>query len=142
MDAGLGCRAANDTDGLAGTFASAGIGLGALTANRQAAKMPHAPVTLDALQALEIHADLAAQIAFDDILAVLDGMDNLRELLLGQIFGADTRVDVSLGKNDIGVTGADAIDVAQGDIDALVRWNFYSDDAGHKFVKALRALER
>src|SRR5436190_10430480 len=141
MDTGLGGWAADHTDGLAGTFAGAGVRLGALSADGQAAQMANAAITLDALQALEVHTDLAAEIAFDDILAVLDGVDDLGELLLGQIFGADARVNVGFGQDDLRVAGADAVDVTEGDIDALIRRDFYSDDAGHVLVKLVKRVK-
>ncbi len=105
MDAGLGVRIALHADRLARAFAGAGVGLGALAAHRQAAQVADAAIALDALQALEVHADLAAQIAFDDILAVLDRVDDLGELLLGQILGADARIDVGLGQDLFALVG-------------------------------------
>ena len=74
MDAGLAFGLRTHTDGLARALAGAGVGLGALAADRQAAQVPDAAVALDALQALQVHADFAAQIAFDHILAVLNGV--------------------------------------------------------------------
>ena len=124
MNAGLGVRIALDADGLARTFARAGVGLGALAANRQAAQVADATIALDALQALEVHADFAAQIAFDDVLAVLDGVDDLRELRFVQILGADARIDLGLFEDVFRVARADAVNVAQRDIDALVRREF------------------
>ena len=52
-------------------------------------------------------------------------------MLLAQILGANGRVDIRFGQNDFGVAGTDAINVAQGDFDALVGRDFYSNDAGH-----------
>ena len=49
MDASLGGRAADDTDGLPRAFAGAGVGLSALTTNGQAAQMADAAIALDAL---------------------------------------------------------------------------------------------
>ena len=43
---------ADDADGLARAFASAGVGLGALAADGQAAQMANAAIALDALQTL------------------------------------------------------------------------------------------
>ncbi len=137
MDAGLGSRVAHDTDGLSRAFAGAGIGLGALSANGQAAQVADAPITFDTLKAFQVHADFAAEIAFDDILAILNRVHDLGELLLAQILGANGRVDIGFGQNDFGVAGADAINVAQGDVDALIRRNFYAYDTSHKFVEPL-----
>ena len=134
MNAGLGVGIALHADGLARTFARAGVRLGALAAHGQAAHVADAAVAFDALQPLQVHADFAAQIAFDDVFAFLNGMDDLRKLLLGQIFGADGRVNVRALEDLLRVDGADAVDVAQRDVDALVRRNFYSDNTCHKFL--------
>ena len=131
MDAGLGSWAANHADGLARALAGAGVGLGALAAHRQAAQVADAAVAFDALHPLQVHTNLAAQIAFNDIFAVLDCVDDLGELLLGQVLRTDPRIDLSLGQDVYGIAGANAINVAQCDIDALVRGHFYADDTSH-----------
>src|SRR5436190_1285690 len=141
MDTGLGGGVANDADGLARAFASAGIGLGALAANWQAAQMTDATITFDSLQAFEVHADFAAQIAFNHIFAILDGVDDLRELLFAQIFGANAGIDFRVGKDVLGVGGANAVNVAQGDINALVWRYFDADDASH-FLLIVESLNR
>jgi len=79
--------------------------LGALTTDRQAALMADATVTADALQALEIHAEFAAQVALDDILAFLDRVNDLGELRLGQVLRADGRVDVRRSRTSFALTG-------------------------------------
>ena len=140
MDTGLGSRVADDADGFAGAFAGARIGLGALAPDRQAAEVADAAVTFDALEALEVHPDLAAQIAFDDVFAVLDGVDDLRKLLLGEILGADGGINIGLGQDDFGVGGAEAIDVAQGHINAFVGRNFYTNYTCHKSELAILAV--
>ncbi len=132
MDASFGSGIALDADSLARAFAGAGIRLSALAADGQAAHVSDAAVAFDALQPLEVHADLASQVAFDDVLAVLNGVDDLRELLFGQILRANGWVDVGLAKDLDGVGWSDAVNVAQGDIDALIRRNFYTNDACHK----------
>ncbi len=134
MDAGLGGGAAHHADGLTGTLARAGIGLGPLAANRQATQVANATIAFDALEALEVHADFAAQVTFNDVLAVLDGMDNLGELLLRQVLGADGRVNIGFGQDVFGIAGANAIDVAQGDVDALIGGDFNADDTCHRSV--------
>src|SRR5262245_5198594 len=133
MDARLRVRIALHADGLARTFAGAGVGLRSLAAHGQAAHVADAAVALDTLQALQVHADLAAQIAFDDILAVLNRVHDLGKLLLGEILGANRRIDLRAGEDVLRVAGTDAVDRAQRDINALVRRNFNTNDAGHKF---------
>lgn len=133
MNSGLRSGIAHDADGLARAFARAGVGLGALAANRKATEMPDATVTLDTLKALQVHTDFAAQITFNDVFAVLDRMDDLRKLLLGEVLGPDAWIDVGLGQDIFRVARADAVNIAQGDVDALVRRNFYADDTCHIF---------
>jgi hypothetical protein len=105
VDAGLGVRIALHADGLTRTFACAGVGLCALAAHGQAAQMADATIAFDALQTLEVHAEFAPQITFDNVFAVLNGMNNLRELLLVQVFGANARINFRLGQNDLRVFG-------------------------------------
>ena len=62
-------------------------------------------IALDGLQALEVHADFAAQIAFNDILAFLDRVHDLGELLLVQILCANARVNLSAFEDRLRVDG-------------------------------------
>ncbi len=133
MDSRLGARVPNDTDGLTGAFARAGIGLCALTAHRQTAQVADATIAFDTLEALEIHADLAAQVTFDDILAVLNRVDDERELLFGQVFGADAGIEASSGQDLFRVSRTNTVDVTQSDVDAFVRRNFYTNNTSHKW---------
>src|SRR6185312_1470760 len=126
VDASLRVRIALHTDRLARTFARAGVGLSALTAHRQAAHVAHATIALDALQALEVHADFAAKVTFDDILAILDGMNDLGKLGFAQVLRANLRIDIGLGQNLDRVRGTDAINIPQRNVDALIRRNFYT----------------
>lgn len=132
MDAGFGSWAAHYTDRLAGSFARARVGLGTLTTNWQAAQVTNAAIALNALQALQVHTNLTAEVAFDDILAVLNRMDDLRKLCFRQVLGPDARLDIGLGQDDFGIGGANAVNIAKRDIDALIRRNFYTNDTSHK----------
>src|SRR4051812_49295761 len=113
VNTGLRVRIALHTDRLARTFARAGVGLSALTAHRQAAHVADATIALDALQALEVHADFAAEITLDDILAVLDRVNDLRKLRFAQVFRPGFRVDFGLDQDLDGVRRADAINIPQ-----------------------------
>ena len=134
MDSSLGGWAANDTDGLARAFASAGICLRSLSADRQSAQVTDAAVAFNALQPFEVHANFAAQIAFNDVLAVLDGMNDLGKLLFGEILGANAGINLGFGQDIFRVGGADAVNVAQGNIDPLIGRDFNTDDTSHKFL--------
>jgi len=86
-------------NGLARTLASARIRLGTLPANGQTTQVPNAAIAFDALQSLQVHADLPAQITFDHVFAILNRVNDLGELLFIQAFGTNARVDVGLGQN-------------------------------------------
>src|SRR4051812_33584626 len=131
MDTGFRSGAAHNTDGLSGAFAGAGVGLGALSAHRQATQMADASIAFDALKALQVHADFAAKVAFNHIFPILNRVNDLGQLLFAQILGANCRVNVSLGQNVFRVARADAVNVTQGDVDAFVRGNFYTNDTSH-----------
>src|SRR5207248_7688710 len=60
---------------LARPFARAGVGPRPLSADRQAAAMPHAAVAADFHQPLDVHRDLFAQVAFDPALLLDDAAD-------------------------------------------------------------------
>src|SRR5690349_18253356 len=101
MNAGFGSWAADDADSLARAFAGARVGLGTLAANRQPTQMANAAVAFDALEALQVHTDFAAEVAFDDVFAVLDRVNDLGKLLLGEILGANGGIDVGPLKDDL-----------------------------------------
>ena len=131
VNASLRVRIALHADRLAWAFARARIGGGALAAHRQTAQVTHAAIALDGLQPLEVHAQLAAKVAFDHVLTILDGVNDFRELRLVEVLCADARVNPGRFQDIHGVLGTDAVDVAQGDIDALVGRDFYTNDACH-----------
>ena len=126
MDAGLGVRVALHADGLARTFAGACVRLGALTANREAAQVPNATIALDTLEALQIHTDLAAKIAFGHILSVLDRVDNLRELGFTQILGANGAINACALEDLLGIHRTDSVNITKRDIDALLSRNVHT----------------
>src|SRR5664280_2178576 len=109
MNSGFGVWIAGDADSLAGSFARAGVGLRSLAAHRQSAQVAHPAITFNRLQPLEVHADFAAQITLNNILAVLNRMHDLRKLLFGQILRANARIDFSVRQDIDGVAGADAV---------------------------------
>jgi len=141
VDAGLRIRIALHADSLARALAGTGVGLGALAADRQTAHMADATVAFDALQALEVHAEFAAEIALDHILAFLDGVNDLRKLGLSEVLGADRRINVRALEDDLRVNGADAVDVAQRNVNALVRRNFNTNDTCHKSINLAVACD-
>src|SRR5256714_8468250 len=63
--AGLRGRSGNLDRGLARAFARTRVGTGALAANRQSLAMTGAAIAAEVHQPLDIHRDLAAQVALD-----------------------------------------------------------------------------
>jgi len=145
VDASLRIGIALDANSLARSLAGAGVGGGALATHGQPAQVTDAAVTFDTLKALKVHADFPAEIAFNDVLAVLNGMHNLGQLLFVKVFGADTGVDLGFFQNHLRVAGADAVNVTERNIDAFFSGNFNSNDTCHKilslslFVALIRA---
>src|SRR6185503_1508392 len=111
MDARLCIRVTHHADCFARSFARAGVRRGTLAANRQPAEMTDAPVTFDALEALEVHTEFALKVALDDVTAFLNRVHNLGDLLLGKVFCPDSRVDFRLRKDVLRIARADAIDI-------------------------------
>jgi hypothetical protein len=137
MDTGLGSGITHYTDRLAWAFAGAGIGLRALPADWQAAQMANTSVTFDTLESLEIHTDFAAQVAFDHVLAILNRMHDLRKLLFRQVLSANARINIRLRQDVFGIAGPNPVDVAQCDIDSLIRGNFNTNNTSHKKLNEL-----
>jgi len=77
VDAGLGGRTADDTHRLTRPLRVRALVWVRCPRTRQAAQVPDAAIRLDALQSLEVHANLSAQITLNDIFAVLNGVDYL-----------------------------------------------------------------
>jgi hypothetical protein len=96
--------------------------------------MADAAITFDALEPLEVHPQFPPQVTFDDVLAVLDGMDNLGQLLLVQILGPERRVNAGLGQDDIGIGRPNAENVAQGNINALLTRYLNSNNSCHNLL--------
>src|SRR5476651_163683 len=78
-------------DRLGRPLAGAGIGVGALTADRQALAVTQAPVAAQIHQALDVHRHVAAQIALDQKVAVDDFAD-LDDFGLGQVADPPGRI--------------------------------------------------
>ena len=123
MNTGLGIRIALHADRFARSLARARIRLCALAPYRQPAQVANPAVALDALEALQVHTDFTAQIAFDHVLAILDGMHDLRKLGFAQIFRAHRVSNTGAFQNLFRIHRADSVDITKRDIDALLRGN-------------------
>src|SRR5690606_10609061 len=105
-------------DGLARTLAGTGIGPGALTAQGETTAVAQAAVAAQVHQALDRHADLAAQVALDHVLADL-GAQAL-DLRLGQVADLGARGHARGLADELGTGTADAVDALQPDPDVLL----------------------
>ena len=85
--------------------------------------MANAAIGLDALKPLQVHSQFPAQIAFNHILALLHRVNDLRELLLSQRFGADAMINAGFVQDDPGVYRANAVNITERDIDPFFTWN-------------------
>src|SRR4051812_31900294 len=92
--------------------------------------MAQAPVAPDLHQALDVLRALAAQVTLDD--EVVHGVAQLADLLLGQV--ADVRVGVDPGSAQQLVRrgAANAVNVGQADLDALVQGDVDPGDSCHQ----------
>src|SRR5262245_9416337 len=114
----LGLDALLAGDSLLLALACAGVAAGALAAHGQAAPVPVAAVAADVLETLDVLADLAAQGALDEVVAVDDGVD-LGQGLLGDLAGAEVGVDLGLGEDHLGELRPDPVYVLEGEEDLL-----------------------
>ena len=80
--------------------------------------MAKAAVAADLHQALDVHGDLAAQIALH-LQVMVDVIAQGADLVFGKVL--DARIGVDAGRGDDLVRGraADAVDIGQGDLNAF-----------------------
>jgi hypothetical protein len=125
-------------DRLARTLAGTGVGLGALTTNRQAATVTQAAVAAEVHQALDVHVDFAAQVTFSGELG--DFATQLLDLLVREILDFRRRVDPG-GRPDVLRGSATAtLDVGQRDNSVFVIRNVDACNTGHSEKLQLTAI--
>src|ERR1044071_6570533 len=120
-------------NGFGRTLAGAGVGVGALAADRQALAVTQTAIAAEIHQALDVDGNLAPQIAFDHVIAV-DHFTDLQDFLVGQLRHPTLHRDVDLRHDVLGVLLADAMDVLERDDDALVGRNIHACNSGHDFT--------
>jgi hypothetical protein len=98
-----------------------------LTANREAAAVADATITIDRLEALEVASDFTAEIAFNHPLVLGDNLKDLVKLLFGKIRSAHVGIEAGFKHNLVGTLWADSVDVTEGDRDFLFRGNFNTE---------------
>src|SRR3712207_2781142 len=118
-------------------LARARVGVGALAAHRQAAAVPQAAVAGHVHQPLDVHGDLAPEVALDPVLAV-DQLADAEHLFVGELVHAPLARDAELVADVLRVLRTDAVDVAQRNRHALVGWDVHAGNASH-FTAPARA---
>src|SRR6266545_2196484 len=111
-------------------LARAGIGVGALPANRQALAVPDAAIRADVHEPLDAHGDLAPEIALDLVLA-LDNVAQAGGLLVRPALDSLVRVHAGVGENPLRRGNADTVNVLDRDLAPLVAGQIHSGDACH-----------
>src|SRR4051794_40020247 len=106
-------------DGLARALARAGVGLGALTVDGQAAAVPQPLVAPDLDLATDVARHLAAQVTLDSEVLV-DVVAQLQQVLVAEILDAQVRADARRGQGLLGVGLADPVDVGERDLHPLL----------------------
>jgi len=94
------------------------IRLGALSAYRQVAAVPHPAPAADFHQPLDVHRDFLAQVALDPAL-LLDDTADLADVVLRQVLDADVGTDARRGQDVVRALPPDPVDVGQADFDPL-----------------------
>src|ERR1700733_15211775 len=126
-------------DRLGRTLARARVGMGALTAHRQSAAMTQAAIAAEVHQPLDVHAGLATQVAFDQIVAV-DHFANLQHFLIAPLIDAAIFGNLDL-LHDLGrILLADSMDVLERDQNALVSRNIHAGNTGHGLLSCRLSL--
>src|SRR5918995_2057075 len=111
-------------------LAGAGIGVGALAADRQAAAVTQTPIATEIHQPLDVHRDIAPQVALDAVVAV-DGLAQAADVGIGQLVDPPAELDPDR-RQDLARAGrANAVDIGQGNPDRLAARDVHSGDTRH-----------
>jgi hypothetical protein len=87
----------------------------------------------DVLEALEGHALLTAQVAFEG-----EGFRSTAQLLyvsVAEVFYPDVWADSGFGQNLLGTGKTDAIHVGEGNLDALFAWDINAGNPSHVVIR-------
>jgi hypothetical protein len=112
---------------LAGTC----VGLGTLTADREAATVTQTTVATDIHQSLDVQLDLGAQLAFHQVL-ILDELTDGLGLVFRPGIGPLVGIDVESGKDLNGAGTANSKDGSEGDFAALFDVQVLSCNSWHR----------
>src|SRR3954447_684212 len=119
--------------GALGTLAGARVGLGALTADRKALAVAATLVAADLDLAPDVGLDLATEVTLD-LEVRLDLVAELHQLRVAELVDPGVRVDPGRGEDLLGAGTADAVDVGECHLDALVAREVHTNEACHVLV--------
>src|SRR3954447_15762387 len=122
------------------TLAGASVGLGALTADRQALAVTAALVGADLDLAADVGLDLSTEVALD-LEVGFDRVTQTDQLGVAQLVHAGVGTDPGGREELLGAGTADAVDVGECDLDALVTQEIHTNEACHVAV-SLRSSQR
>lgn len=88
--------------------------------------MPNSAITFNPLQAFQVHAQFTPKITFDDILAFLDRVDDLRQLLFVQALSSNAGINLGFFEDNFRVDWTDTINVSERNVDPFVAWNIHT----------------
>src|SRR3954451_18108991 len=103
-------------NGALGTLAGASVGLGALTADREALAVTATLVAADLDLATDVGLDLTTEVTLD-LEVALDLVTELDQLFVTQLVDAQVRVHTGGLQHLLGASTADAVDVGECDLD-------------------------
>jgi hypothetical protein len=96
--------------------------------------MTHTAVTADGLEPLQVLLQFPAQIAFNNILVLLDNLNDAVQLLVGEHLGAQIVADLRLIQNLFGPGRPNSVNVRKRCDNSFVTRNIDTKKARHKFV--------
>ena len=117
-------------DLLARTLAGTSVRVRALTANGQAATMTQAAIATDLHEALHVLRNLAVQVALH-LEILLDVVAQLREILFREVLHANVGINAGIGDDLLGRGLANAVNVGQGDLNALIAGKIDTNETCH-----------
>src|SRR4051812_38780194 len=121
--------------GAFGALTGAGVGLRALAPDRKALAVTATLVAADLDLAPDVGLDLTAEVTLDlDLVVALDRVAELDQLLVTQLVDAQVGADPGIGEELLGAGTADAVDVGECDLDALVAREVHTNEACHQMA--------
>src|SRR3954453_12977423 len=118
--------------GALGALTGAGVGLRALATDRKALSVTATLVAADLDLASDVGLDLTAEVTLDlDLVVALDRVAELDQLLVAELVDSEVGAHAGLGEDLLGSSTADAVDVGECDLDALVARKVDTNEACH-----------